>query len=65
MYVITSPGTGHCVINGLGEVKVFATAEGAQRQLDRMREDEVFVETSRLSKTYGFEVRKVHYVEGR
>lgn len=65
MYVITTPGTGHCVINGLGEVKVFATQEGAERMLQKMREEQTLADTSKLGRMYGFEVRKVHYVEGR
>jgi len=54
MFVITTPGTGHCVINGLGEVKVFATKESAERVLEEMREYGTY--------TRGFEVRQVQFL---
>ena len=52
MYVIAS--SGHCVINGLAQVKVFESRGDAQAMLD----DLVALRGER-----GFEVQAVHFVK--
>lgn len=54
MYVITN--SGNCVINGLGEVKVFESEKDARTQLAQLW-------LAKPRESDGYEVRKVHLVK--
>ena len=54
MYVIAS--SGHCVINGLGEVKVYDSKKDAQTMLARLR-------LAKPRESDGFTVQEVHLIK--